>query len=178
MPRSRPAPLAKPAPAPKSNGSSAPFFKDVAVNRRALHDYEILERVEAGISLTGSEIKSVRAGKVSLQEAYARPENGQVWLRGAHIAEYAPASYQGHDPTRSRRLLLHKRQIEELQDEVNQKGLTLIPLRMYLKNGMAKLELALARGRRQYDKREAIAKKEAQREVERALRQRTRGDLR
>jgi SsrA-binding protein len=148
--------------------------RDVAVNRRALHDYEILERVEAGIALTGSEIKSVRDGKVSLQEAYARPERGQVWLQGAHIAEYAPASYQGHEPRRPRRLLLHKRQIRELAAETDQKGLTLVPLRLYLKNGLAKVELAVARGRRQYDKREAIAKKEAQREVERALRQRTR----
>ena len=148
--------------------------RDVAVNRRALHDYEILERVEAGISLTGSEIKSVRDGRVSLQEAYARPEKGEVWLQGAQIAEYGPASYQGHEPRRPRRLLLHRRQINELGDEVNQKGLTLIPLRMYLKNGLAKLELALARGRRSYDKREAIAKKEAQRDIERALRQRTR----
>jgi SsrA-binding protein len=178
MARSRPAPLAKPSPPQKDNGKAAPVFKDVAVNRRALHDYEILERIEAGISLTGSEIKSVRGGKVSLQEAYARPERGEVWLRGAHIAEYAPASYQGHEPTRSRRLLLHRRQITDLESEVNQKGLTLIPLRMYLKNGMAKLELALARGRREYDKREAISKKEAQREIERALRQRTRGDIR
>jgi len=177
MPRSRPAPLAKPSP-PQKDGKPAPVFKDVAVNRRALHDYEILNRIEAGISLTGSEIKSARAGKVSLQEAYARPENGEVWLRGAHIAEYAPASYQGHDPRRSRRLLLHRRQITEIETEVNQKGLTLIPLRMYLKNGMAKVEIAIARGRRQFDKREAIAKKEAQREVERALRQRTRGDVR
>ena len=148
--------------------------RDVAVNRRALHDYEILERVEAGIALTGSEIKSVRDGKVSLQEAYARPERGQVWLQGAHIAEYGPASYQGHEARRPRRLLLHKRQSHELAAETDQKGLTLIPLRLYLKNGLAKLELAVARGRRSYDKREAIAKKEAQRDIERALRQRTR----
>src|SRR3954454_429430 len=102
MPRSRPAPLAKPSP-PVKKDTPAVVFKDVAVNRRALHEYEIMDRIEAGISLTGSEIKSVRGGQVSLQEAYARPENGEVWLRGAHIAEYAPASYQGHDPRRSRR---------------------------------------------------------------------------
>ncbi len=148
--------------------------KDVAVNRRALHDYEILENIEAGISLTGSEIKSVRAGKVSLQEAYARPDHGQVWLQGAHIAEYGPASYNGHDPRRSRRLLLHRAQIREIEREVEAKGLTLIPLRMYLNNrGIAKVQLAVARGRKQYDKRQVIAKRDADREMERALRQRT-----
>ena len=147
--------------------------KDVAVNRRALHDYEILENIEAGISLTGSEIKSVRAGKVSLQEAYARPDHGQVWLQGAHIAEYGPASYNGHDPRRSRRLLLHRAQIREIEREVDAKGLTLIPLRMYLNNrGIAKVQLAVARGRKQYDKRQVIAKRDADREMERALRQR------
>jgi SsrA-binding protein len=177
MPRSRPAPLAKPSP-PIKKDTPAVVFKDVAVNRRALHEYEIMDRIEAGISLTGSEIKSVRGGQVSLQEAYARPENGEVWLRGAHIAEYAPASYQGHDPRRSRRLLLHRKQIHELERQVGERGLTLIPLRMYLKNGMAKVEVAVARGRREYDKREALSKKEADREIQRALRQRTRGDVR
>jgi SsrA-binding protein len=162
--------LAK-APAP---AGSAPRFKDVAVNRRALHDYEIMERYEAGIALTGSEIKSVRAGKVSLQEAYARPERGEVWLHGAHIAEYQSASYFGHEPRRPRRLLLHKKQIREIEESAGQKGLTLVPLRMYLKDGKAKIELAVARGRRQYDKREAIARREAQRDIERALRQRSR----
>jgi len=169
--------VAKPSPTkspqPPRNGDK-PKYRDVAVNRRALHDYEIIERHEAGIALTGSEIKSVRDGKVSLQEAYARPERGEVWLQGAHIAEYGPASRFGHEPRRPRRLLLHRAQIRELERQVEQRGLTLIPLRMYLKGGMAKVEIAVARGRRQYDKREAIAKREAQREVERALRQRTR----
>jgi SsrA-binding protein len=150
-------------------------IKDVAVNRRALHDYEILERIEAGIALTGSEIKSVREGKVSLQEAYARPEKGEVWLQGAHIAEYQAASYMGHQPRRPRRLLLHRSQIRELERQVNQRGLTLVPLRLYLKDGLAKVELAVARGRRQYDKREAIAQREAKREMERALRRDSRG---
>jgi SsrA-binding protein len=155
----------------KSQVKEAPAHRDVAVNRRALHDYEILERVEAGISLTGSEIKSIRAGKVSLQEAYARPERGEIWLQGAHIADYEAASYNGHEPRRPRRLLLHASQIRELAREVEQRGLTLIPLRLYLnKRGLAKVELAVARGRRQYDKREAIAKRESQREVERAVR--------
>jgi SsrA-binding protein len=148
-----------------------PAHKDVAVNRRALHDYEILERIEAGIALTGSEIKSIRQGKVSLQEAYARPEHGQLWLQGAHIADYEAASYNGHEPRRPRRLLLHKAQINELARQVEQRGLTLIPLRMYLnKRGLAKVEIAVARGRRQYDKRQAIARRDAEREMERALR--------
>jgi SsrA-binding protein len=166
--------VAKPA-----KKSLDPTSRDVAVNRRALHDYEILDRIDAGIALTGSEIKSVRAGKVSLQEAYARPEKGEVWLVGAHIAEYGPASYNGHEPRRSRRLLLHRAQIREIEREVEAKGLTLVPLKMYLnKRGLAKIQLAIARGRRQYDKRTAIAKRDADREVERALRERTRAGSR
>jgi SsrA-binding protein len=166
--------VAKPA-----KKSVDPTSRDVAVNRRALHDYEILERIDAGIALTGSEIKSVRAGKVSLQEAYARPDKGEVWLVGAHIAEYGPASYNGHEPRRSRRLLLHRAQIREIEREVEAKGLTLVPLKLYLnKRGLAKLELAIARGRRQYDKRAAIAKRDSDREVERALRERTRAGSR
>ncbi|MGE3986130.1 MAG: SsrA-binding protein SmpB [Dehalococcoidia bacterium] len=168
----RPTVTAGKAPQPKAEPQR---FKDVAVNRRAWHDYEILDRYEAGISLTGSEIKSVRDGKVSLQEAYARPEKGEIWLQGAHIAEYKSASFFGHEPRRPRRLLLHKKQIFEIEDEVGQKGLTLIPLRMYLKDGRAKVELGLAKGRREYDKRDAIAKRDADREIQRALRQRTKG---
>jgi SsrA-binding protein len=156
---------------PSGNGAR---IKDVAVNRRALHDYEILERIEAGIALTGSEIKSVREGKVSLQEAYARPERGELWLSGAHIAEYSPAARFGHDPRRPRRLLLHRSQIAELAEQTEQRGLTLIPLRLYLKNGLAKVEIAVARGRRQYDKRQAIAKREAERDMQRALRRNAR----
>lgn len=164
--------MAKPS---RKNAKPATTSKDVAVNRRALHDYEIFERYEAGIALTGSEIKSVRQGKVSLQEAYARPDRGEVWLVGAHIAEYGPASYNGHDPRRSRRLLLHRKQINEIERQVESRGLTLIPLKVYLNDrGLAKVQLAVAKGRRQYDKREAIAKRDAAREVERALRQRTR----
>lgn len=159
--------------------SAEPTSRDVAVNRRAFHDYEILERYDAGIALTGSEIKSVRAGKVSLQEAYARPDKGELWLVGAHIAEYGPASYNGHDPKRSRRLLLHRSEIREIERQVGAKGLTLVPLKLYLnKRGIAKVELGLARGRKQYDKRAAIAKREADREMERALRARTRAGAR
>ncbi|HEX5370289.1 MAG TPA: SsrA-binding protein SmpB [Dehalococcoidia bacterium] len=154
--------------------SARPTYKDVAVNRRASHDYEILERVEAGLSLTGSEIKSIRQGKVSLQEAYARPEHGEIWLHGAHIAEYGPAAQFGHQPRRPRRLLLHRAQVRELARQVEARGLTLVPMRMYLKDGLAKLEIALGKGRRQYDKREAIAKREANRDIERALRRNNR----
>ena len=162
-----------------NNKTADPTSKDVAVNRRAFHDYEILERIDAGIALTGSEIKSVRAGKVSLQEAYARPEKGDIWLIGAHIAEYGPASYNGHDPRRSRRLLLHRAQIRDIEHEVEAKGLTLIPLKLFLnKRGLAKIELGLAKGRRQYDKRAVIARRDADREVERALRERTRAGAR
>ena len=149
-------------------------FRDLAVNRRAWHDYEILERMEAGISLVGSEIKSAREGKVNIQEAYVRPEKGEMWLQGAHIAPYDAASYMGHEPRRARRLLLHKSQIRDLAEEVERKGMTLIPLRVYLKDGRAKVEVAVGRGRKSYDKREAIAKRDADREVQRALRQRTR----
>jgi SsrA-binding protein len=149
-------------------------IQQVAVNRKALHDYEVLQRVEAGLALQGSEIKSIRLGRVSLREAYARPEGGELWLLGAHIAQYAAAGQFGHEPTRKRKLLLHKSQIRDLSRSVLEQGLTLVPLRLYLKNGLAKVELALARGRKRYDKRAVIAKREAQREMERAVRRRGR----
>jgi SsrA-binding protein len=148
--------------------------KQIASNRKALHDYEILDRVEAGISLTGTEIKSIRANGASIREAYARPSGDELWLYGAHVAEYAPGSYQNHEPTRPRRLLMHRRQIREWTKACTEKNLTIVPLNMYLKRGMAKVELGLARGRKQYDKRQAIAKRESEREVARALRERNR----
>lgn len=144
--------------------------KTLVVNRKALHDYDILKWIEAGVALTGSEIKSLRLGRASLQDAYARPDKGEIWLVGAHIARYEAASHFNHDPTRPRRLLLHKDEIRELIGSVGQRGLTLVPLRIYLKNGRAKVELALARGRKVYDKRQAIAKREAERAMQRALR--------
>jgi SsrA-binding protein len=144
--------------------------KNVAVNRKATHDYQILRTLEAGLSLTGTEIKSIRDGKVSIREAYVRPMGGEMWLVGAHISHYAPASYQNHDPTRSRRLLLHRRQIHELMYEVESGGLTIVPLRLYFKNGRAKLEIGLARGKKKYDKRQDIAKREAERSMQRAMR--------
>ncbi|MDO8615795.1 MAG: SsrA-binding protein SmpB [Dehalococcoidia bacterium] len=146
--------------------------KTVTLNRKATHDYHILRTLEAGLSLTGTEIKSIRQGQVSIREAYVRPQGGEMWLVGAHIAHYPPASYRNHDPTRSRRLLLHRREVHELARELQSGGLTVVPLRLYLKNGRAKLEIALARGKKQYDKREAIAKREAERTMQRALRRR------
>jgi SsrA-binding protein len=144
--------------------------KVIAVNRKALHDYHILETVEAGLVLAGTEIKSIRAGRVSLREAFARPDDGELFLQGAHIAQYPAAGRFNHEPTRKRKLLLHKSEMRELTAALEEKGLTLIPLRLYLKNGRAKLELALARGRRSHDKREAIARREAERQMQRAIR--------
>ncbi len=144
--------------------------KTVTVNRKAQHDYHILRTLEAGLSLLGSEIKSIRQGKVSIREAYVRPDDGEMWLVGAHVAHYAPAAGANHDPTRRRRLLLHRRQIAELSRSVDSEGVTIIPLRMYLKNGRAKLEIAVARGKKRYDKRAAIAKRDAERQMERAMR--------
>ena len=144
--------------------------KTITVNRKAQHDYLILRTLEAGISLLGTEIKSIREGRVSIREAYVRPADDEMWLVGAHVAEYAPAASANHDPTRRRRLLLHRRQITELKRAVESEGVTLVPLRLYLKNGRAKLEIALARGKKSYDKRAAIAKREADRQMERAVR--------
>jgi SsrA-binding protein len=127
--------------------------------------------VEAGLALTGTEIKSIRDGRVNLREAYARAEDGEMWLHNMHIAQYPAASHFNHEPTRKRKLLLHRSEISELSQAVNEKGLTLIPLRLYLKRGRAKVEIALARGRRMHDKRERIAEREAARQMERALRQ-------
>ncbi len=145
-------------------------IKQIAANRKAFHDFEILERLEAGISLTGTEIKSLRAGGANIREAHARPLDGELWLYGAHIAPYGAGSYQNHEPTRPRRLLLHKAQIREWVSAMTERGLTVIPLSLYLKDGRAKLELGLVRGRKHYDKRQAIAKREADRDIQRALR--------
>jgi SsrA-binding protein len=141
--------------------------KVISTNRKANFQYFLQERFEAGISLKGSEIKSIRAGQVSLVESYVQVEGKNVWLVGAHIAPYDPASRQNHDPKRNRRLLLNKREIRELWEGINQKGLTVIPVEMYLKDGIAKLEIALAKGKKLYDKRESIAKRDAQREIDR-----------
>ena len=146
--------------------------KTVSTNKKASYDYVLLKRMEAGISLVGTEIKSIREGSVSIREAYVRPKEGELWLVGAHIAKYAPASGRNHEPTRDRKLLLHKRQIRELEREATTAGATIVPLRLYLKNGLAKLEIALARGKRKYDKRQTIAKREAERRMQQAVRRR------
>lgn len=141
----------------------------IAVNRKARHDYSIEDTFEAGLVLTGGEIKSVRAGKVALRDSYARPERDELWLDNMHIAAYDPASYDNPDPRRPRKLLLHRREINRLIGKAQEKGLTLIPLRLYLRNGYAKVELGLARGKRQYDKRRAIAQRDMERDKEREL---------
>lgn len=144
----------------------------VASNRRARHDYEILETYEAGLSLTGAEVKSLRAGHVALQDAYARIDHGEAWLIGAHVAPYEYATGYGRfDPDRARKLLLHRSQIDELSGKVAQKALTIVPLSVYFKEGRAKVEIALARGRRLYDKRHAIAEREAARDTQRTIKE-------
>ncbi len=143
--------------------------KTITVNRKAYHEYHILNTLEAGIVLTGTEIKSVREGRVSIRDAYARPDGGELWLFNAHIAAYQPGSHYQHEPNRPRKLLLHRHQIDELAGLVTQKGLTLVPLKLYIKKGIAKLELGIARGKRLYDKRETMARRDAKREIERAL---------
>ena len=142
-------------------------IKVVATNRKASFEYFLLEKFEAGLSLQGSEIKSIRAGQVSIVEAYVDIEGGQeAWLVEAHIAPYAQANRFNHDPKRKRRLLLHKKQIREIWNQVRQKGMTVVPTRIYLKDGRAKIEIALARGKKAYDKRESIAKRDRERGAE------------
>ena len=148
--------------------------KVLATNRKASHDYHIEETYETGVALTGTEIKSVRAGSVNLRDSYAQVKNGELWLLNMHIAPYEPASRQNVDPYRDRKLLMHRKEILRLYGRVQEKGLTLVPLRMYLKKNRAKLEIGLARGKRQYDKREAISKRDAAREIERAVKTRGR----
>jgi SsrA-binding protein len=145
-------------------------IQQVAHNRKALHDYEVLKRIEAGVALMGSEIKSIRQGRVNLREGFARAEKGEMWLYNVHIAQYQPAGPLGHEPTRKRKLLLHRTQISELTKGTQEQGFTLVPLSLYLKDGRAKIELGLVRGRKRYDKRAVIAKRDADRDIARALR--------
>jgi len=149
--------------------TKAEATKTVATNRKAYHDYFIEDTFEAGIALTGTEIKSVRAGQVNLRDSFAIIKEGEVWLLNAHIATYRGASYFNHDPRRPRKLLLHRYEINRLIGKVQEKGLTLVPLRMYLKNNLAKVEIGLARGKKQFDKRAALRERESRREVERAI---------
>ena len=144
-------------------------IKTVATNRKAYHNYHIGDSVEAGIVLTGSEIKSIRAGRVSLGDAYVRPEAGELWLLNAHIARYEPGSYLSHEPKRPRKLLLHGKQIDTLTSKVLEKGFTLVPLKLYIKDNIAKVEIALAKGKKLYDKRETIIRRETEREMGRAV---------
>ena len=147
-------------------------IKNIATNKKAYHNYYIGEAFEAGIALLGSEIKSVRQGKVSLVDAYVRPERGELWLYNAHIARYEASSYMGHEPTRPRKLLMHRKEILNLTGKVAEKGLSLVATRMYLKGGIAKVEIALAKGKKLYDKREAISRREAERELARTMKNR------
>jgi SsrA-binding protein len=147
-------------------------IKIISTNRKARHDYFILDTYEAGIVLHGSEIKSIRAGQISIKQAYVRVDGEEAWLIDAHIAPYDQAGHFNHDPRRPRKLLLHKKQIHRLWDAVRQKGVTIIPLRVYLTDGLAKVEIAVAKGKRQYDKRRTIRKRDTEREIERHLRRR------
>jgi SsrA-binding protein len=146
----------------------------VATNRRARHDYEILDTVEAGIQLRGSEVKTLREGKASLQDAYAEVEHGEVILH-MQIPTYSHTGYEGHEPTRPRKLLLHRKEIDQLARRVAERGLTLVPLRLYFKHHLVKVELGVAKGKRAYDKRQAIAKRDAAREMDRVRKARVRG---
>ncbi len=161
--------MAKKKSAKTAKNGSTEGNRIAATNRRAFFDYEILERHEAGLVLTGTEIKSVRAGKADLSDAYARVREGELWLHNTYIAPYDPASQFNHEPRRPRKLLMHREEIEKLGSEVAEKGLTLVALRIYIKRHVAKVELGLARGKRRYDKRQAIINRDMDREARRAV---------
>jgi SsrA-binding protein len=147
-------------------------IKNIATNRKAYHNFYVGDSIEAGIALLGSEIKSVRDGRVSLVDAYVRPERGEMWLYNAHIARYEASSYMGHDPTRPRKLLMHKKEIRNLAGKMAEKGLTLVATKLYIKGSIAKVEIALAKGKKLYDKREAISRREVNRELARTMKSR------
>ena len=144
-------------------------FKQVAANRKAMHDYTIEDAYEAGIVLTGTEIKSVRAGRVNLRDGYVQIKDGEAWLLNVHISPYDFGNRENHEPKRERKLLLHRQEIRRLQSKVNERGWTIVPLRVYLKEGRAKVEIALARGKRLYDKRDAVAERDMDRDLQRAV---------
>ncbi len=156
------------------NEQSKDDIKDVCRNRRAFHEYEVFDRLECGLVLTGTEVKSLRDGHSSLEDAYAKIEDGELWLIGSDIPEYAMGNRMNHKPKRSRKLLLHRREIARFVGKASQRGYTLVPLRMYFKNGRAKVELAVAMGKQTHDKRETLKKKEADREIRRTIRDRQR----
>lgn len=155
---------------PPKSGGPAEGTRPVVVNRRARHDYMIVETLEAGISLVGTEVKSIRAGKVNLGDAYAVVENGELWLMQMHVSPYEQGNRFNHEPLRKRKLLVHKRQMLRLKQKTQERGLTLIPLSLYFKGRHLKVELALAKGKRSHDRREDMAKRDAEREMERARR--------
>ena len=154
----------------KTNG-----IKVIATNRKARHDYQVLDTIEAGMVLTGSEIKSVRAGQVNLRDGYATIRENEIWLENTHIAAYDQASILNHEPRRTRKLLMHRREIDRLNGKLREKGLTLVPLRLYLKDNRAKVELGLVRGKRQYDKRASLQQRDAQRQIARSVGRRSKG---
>ncbi|MCA1847182.1 MAG: SsrA-binding protein SmpB [Actinobacteria bacterium] len=158
---------------PKS-AEGAPRDRVAISNRRARHEYFILDSFECGLVLVGAEVKSIRDGRATLSDSYARIENGEVWLHGMHVSPY-PFSRDQPDPDRKRKLLLHRAEIDRLVGKLNEAGLTLVPLKVYFQNGVAKVELAIARGKRQWDKRQAMAERDAKREADRAMRNRNRG---
>ncbi|PPD58475.1 SsrA-binding protein SmpB [Dehalogenimonas etheniformans] len=147
-------------------------IKVVATNQKAYHNYFISDPVEAGLVLTGTEIKSLRGGRVSLGDAYVKPENGEMWLLNAHIARYEPGSYMSHEPTRQRKLLVHKKQMRQMLCKIKERGLTLVPTKIYIKGNIAKVEVAVGKGKKLYDKREVIEKRECERELGRVLKNR------
>ena len=146
--------------------------RTITTNRRARYDYDILDTFEAGLVLTGTEIKSIRAGRVNLSDAHARPENGEMWLHNAHIAEYSAGNLNNHEPKRARKMLLRRDQITDLTKQVSERGLALVPLKLYIRGGYAKVELAVARGRKRFDKRRAIIDREREREARDAIKSR------
>ncbi|MFC1953184.1 SsrA-binding protein SmpB [Chloroflexota bacterium] len=150
-------------------------IKTVTTNRKAYHNYIVEDSLEAGVVLTGTEIKSIRAGRVNLGDAYIRPEKGELWLLNAHIARYDAGSYMSHEPMRPRKLLLHRKEIKALAGKVSEKGLTLVPLRLYLKDSLVKVDIALGKGKKLYDKRESLARREAEREMGRVTKKRQSG---
>ena len=151
--------------------------RTVATNRRARHEYEILETIEAGLVLRGTEVKSLRAGRASLVDGFAEVRDGELWLQGVHIPQYTEGTWTNHEPRRPRKLLLHRREIERIDARVRERGLTVVPLSLYFKDGRAKVEIALARGKRAYDKRQAIAKRQADREAAAEMGRRAKGRI-
>lgn len=172
MPKQKSIPTQAAKPSNVKPAADKPVYKTVADNRRARHDFEILETHEAGISLTGTEVKAIRAGKANLQDAHVRIEDGELWLYNCHISPYDFGNRFNHEPMRKRRLLMHSQQIFKLKSKIQEKGLTLIPLRLYFKGNLIKVDLAMAKGRKVHDKRDVIAKKENQRNLDRVVKAR------